>query len=65
MGRLRKWAGKDLVRLRGELREGVLCEPASRVDTKRASLAQTIGDNSSENGGISSKKNVGDKYPFA
>jgi hypothetical protein len=43
--------------------------PASsegRVDTKRASLAQTIGDNSSENGGISSKKNVGDKpYPFA
>jgi len=34
MGRLRNWAGEDLVRLRGELREG----------------AQTIGDNSSENG---------------
>jgi len=50
MGRLRNWAGEDLVRLRGELREG----------------AQTIGDNSSENGGISSKKNVGEKSsPFA
>jgi len=43
MGRLRNWAGEDLVRLRGELREG----------------AQTIGDNSSENGGISSKKKCG------
>jgi len=42
MGRLRNWAVKDLVRLRGELREG----------------AQTIGDNSSENGGISSKKKM-------